>query len=130
MVSCFVLQRRARLTHSGNQFVNARLICAVASEGYLPKLFSKLHASRHTPVNAVLLQTALGMAMLLFGNFRTLLVFSSVCAWSFLFLTVFSLLVLRVKEPDLARCVCLASATGSHAAQTVQDMADRANVSD
>ncbi|KAF8576396.1 hypothetical protein K439DRAFT_664340 [Ramaria rubella] len=37
------------------------------------------------------------------GGFRTLINFYSVVSWSFYFLTVLGLIILRLKEPDLER---------------------------
>ncbi|KAI6103401.1 amino acid permease-domain-containing protein [Pisolithus sp. B1] len=73
-------------------------------EGYLPAVFGKLHKSRKTPVNAILLQAGLSIAFILIGGgFRSLINFSVVASWAFYFLTVLGLIILRVKEPNLER---------------------------
>lgn len=52
-------------------------------------MFGKLNKSRKTPVNAILLQTAMTIAFIAIGGgFRSLVNFSVVASWSFYFLTV------------------------------------------
>ena len=105
-------------------FTSARIVYVAGQEGYLPKMFGRLHASRKTPLNAMLLNTVLTSVFVAFGGgFRTLINVLSVAEWGFYFLTVCNpppralarivyrvwqvvgLLVLRVKEPGLERCV-------------------------
>ncbi|KAG0707713.1 L-methionine transporter [Suillus ampliporus] len=89
---------------NGNTFTSARLICVAGREGYLPAMFGRLNKSRQTPVNAILLQAALTIVFIVFGGgFRSLINFSVVASWSFFFLTVLGLVILRVKEPLLER---------------------------
>lgn len=56
-----------------------------------------------TPVNALILNCALTTAYVLVGEFDTLLTFYGVAGYTFYFLTVLALIVLRVKEPGLER---------------------------
>ena len=58
---------------------------------------------RKTPVYAVLLNAALTTAYILVGEFGTLLTFYGVAGYSFYFLTVLGLIVLRFREPQLER---------------------------
>lgn len=52
-------------------------------------MFGKLHRTRKTPLNAMLLQATLTiMFILVGGGFRSLINFSVVASWSFYFLTV------------------------------------------
>ncbi|KAF9218402.1 amino acid transporter [Gyrodon lividus] len=89
---------------NGSTFTSARLIQAAGREGYLPAMFGKLNKSRKTPVNAILLQAVLTIAFIVVGGgFRSLINFSVVASWSFYFLTVLGLVILRVKEPNLER---------------------------
>jgi solute carrier family 7 (L-type amino acid transporter), member 9/15 len=55
------------------------------------------------PIPALLLSSTLGVAYILLGNFRSLLTFNGLAEYSFFFLTVISAIVLRFREPDLAR---------------------------
>ncbi|KAI6128263.1 amino acid permease-domain-containing protein [Pisolithus croceorrhizus] len=89
---------------NGATFTCARLVAVAGREGYLPAVFGKLHKSRKTPVNAILLQAGLSIAFILIGGgFRSLINFSVVASWAFYFLTVLGLIILRVKEPNLER---------------------------
>ncbi|KAI9695565.1 MAG: hypothetical protein M1836_006405 [Candelina mexicana] len=56
-----------------------------------------------TPINAMLLNTLLCAFYIIVGEFGTLLTFYGVAGYSFYFLTVLGLIVLRVREPHLER---------------------------
>lgn len=56
-----------------------------------------------TPVNAMVLNALLTTFYIIIGEFGTLLTFYGVAGYSFYFLTVLGLIVLRVKEPNLER---------------------------
>ncbi|KAG2111595.1 amino acid permease-domain-containing protein [Suillus discolor] len=89
---------------NGSTFTSARLICVAGREGYLPAMFGRLNKSRQTPVNAILLQATITIVFIMLGGgFRSLINFSVVASWSFFFLTVLGLVILRVKEPMLER---------------------------
>ncbi len=57
----------------------------------------------YTPVNAMLLNMALCMVYTCLGEFNTLITFYGVAGYSFYFLTVLGLIVLRIREPHLER---------------------------
>ncbi|KAI8445783.1 amino acid/polyamine transporter I [Phakopsora pachyrhizi] len=84
-------------------FTTSRLISAAAEERYLPKLFSQKHRTRQTPINALILQGVLTIFMIAFGDFKSLVGFYGTCSWTFYLLTVASLLLLRIREPNLER---------------------------
>ncbi|KAF8894649.1 L-methionine transporter [Infundibulicybe gibba] len=89
---------------NGSVYTTSRLIYAAGREHFLPALFGRLHPTRQTPLNATLLQAAITSAFILIGGgFRSLINFSVVASWSFYFLTVLGLVILRVKEPLLNR---------------------------
>lgn len=89
---------------NGAFFTSARLIYSASKEGFLPALFSQLHKTRKTPVNAMILQFVLTAVFIIVGGgFRSLVNFYSVANWGFYFLTVLGLVVLRVREPHLER---------------------------
>ncbi len=56
-----------------------------------------------TPVNALVLNCLLTAAYVVIGEFGELLTFYGVAGYSFYFLTVLGLIILRVREPDLER---------------------------
>jgi len=89
---------------NGSFFTTGRLIYVAGKEGYLPALFGRLHPTRKTPLNAMLLQATITIAFILLGGgFRSLINFAVVASWAFYFLTVLGLVILRIKEPTLER---------------------------
>ncbi|KAF8495628.1 L-methionine transporter [Gautieria morchelliformis] len=89
---------------NGSFFTFSRLIYTAGRERFLPSMFGRLHKTRKTPVNAICLQALLTIAFILVGGgFRTLVNFVSVASWSFYFLTVLGVVVLRIREPNLER---------------------------
>ncbi|KFY35835.1 hypothetical protein V494_05560 [Pseudogymnoascus sp. VKM F-4513 (FW-928)] len=56
-----------------------------------------------TPVNALVFNAATAVVYIIMGDFSTLLTFYGVAGYSFYFLTVLGLIVLRVREPHLER---------------------------
>lgn len=56
-----------------------------------------------TPVNALVLNCILTVAYVIVGEFNTLLTFYGVAGYTFYFLTVLALIVLRAREPELER---------------------------
>ncbi|KAH9063314.1 L-methionine transporter [Lactarius vividus] len=87
---------------NGSFFTTGRLIYVAGREGYLPALFGRLHPTRHTPLNAMLLQAGITITFIILGGgFRSLINFAVVASWAFYFLTVLGLVILRIKEPML-----------------------------
>ncbi|PLW38338.1 hypothetical protein PCANC_24613 [Puccinia coronata f. sp. avenae] len=84
-------------------FTTSRLVSVAAEERYIPKVFAKINPRTSTPLNALGLQAFLTIVMISFGDFKSLVGFYGTCAWSFYLLTVGSLLLLRIREPDLER---------------------------
>ncbi|KAI0024566.1 amino acid transporter-like protein [Xylariomycetidae sp. FL0641] len=113
-------------------FTSSRLIYAAAKEGYIPTFISRIGfgseqqmstmrsrscLSRRlhnmlgdeeaglffTPVYALILNCLLTAAYVVVGEFSELLTFYGVAGYSFYFLTVLGLIILRVKEPHLER---------------------------
>lgn len=56
-----------------------------------------------TPINALVLNCILTVSYVVVGEFNTLLTFYGVAGYTFYFLTVLALIVLRVREPGLER---------------------------
>ncbi len=112
-------------------FTSGRLVYAAGKEGYLPDMFGKIgvggrtairlpaRSSRastrlgkliaddagifFTPINAMILNACLTAGYVIVGEFETLLTFYGVAGYTFYFITVLGLIVLRVKEPNLER---------------------------
>jgi amino acid transporter len=113
-------------------FTSGRLVYVAGREGYIPAVFGKIglgssdnslnkfrkrswfskKLSRtfgdeagfgYTPVNAMLLNGLLTAIYVALGEFNTLITFYGVAGYSFYFLTVLGLIVLRIREPNLER---------------------------
>ncbi|KFY76765.1 hypothetical protein V499_03678 [Pseudogymnoascus sp. VKM F-103] len=56
-----------------------------------------------TPVNALVFNALIAVVYIIIGDFSTLLTFYGVAGYTFYFLTVLGLIVLRVREPHLER---------------------------
>ncbi|POW07328.1 hypothetical protein PSHT_09987 [Puccinia striiformis] len=84
-------------------FTTSRLVSVAAEERYIPKVFSNINEKTLTPINALGLHAFLTIIMIGFGDFKSLVGFYGTCAWTFYLLTVGSLLLLRIREPDLER---------------------------
>ncbi|KAH0609760.1 uncharacterized protein H6S33_012306 [Morchella sextelata] len=103
-------------------FTSGRLVYAAGKEGYLPPIFGTLglrppptdiprptrlppssSSTPKTPIYAMLLNAAITGVYIAAGEFGTLLTFYGVAGYTFYFLTVLGLVVLRVKEPGLER---------------------------
>ncbi|KAI0011102.1 amino acid permease-domain-containing protein [Xylariaceae sp. FL0662B] len=118
---------------NSSTFTSSRLIYAAAKEGYIPTVISRVGIGSHetgmsrvrsrnwfskrihnmigdedtglffTPVNALLVNGLLTAIYVIVGEFGELLTFYGVAGYSFYFLTVLGLIILRVKEPHLER---------------------------
>ncbi|KAI9808555.1 MAG: hypothetical protein M1825_003704 [Sarcosagium campestre] len=93
-----------RLTPSGGDGSLRR----TRSQSYLSRTISRLLGDEDTgmwftPIHALLLNATLCSVYIVLGNFRSLIVFNGVAGYSFYFLTVLGVIVLRVREPRLDR---------------------------
>ena len=87
LLSLHVMDTPTRI--SGSFFTAGRLIYVAGREGYLPAMFGRLHPTRKTPLNAMLLQACITITFILLGGgFRSLINFAVVASWAFFFLTV------------------------------------------
>lgn len=113
-------------------FTSSRLVYAAAKEGFIPSFVGRIGFGSEdprlstrrsgwfsrrirslvgdeetglffTPVNALILNTLLTTGYLAVGDFSELVTFYGVAGYSFYFLTVLGLIILRVKEPHLER---------------------------
>lgn len=106
-------------------FTSGRLFYIAGKEGYIPAIFGNLGACGvspdnrfqrrlcrilgdgtaigRTPVNAMALNGALILIYIILGEFKTLVTFYGVAGYTFYFLTVLGLIVLRIREPHLER---------------------------
>lgn len=108
----------------GNSFVSGRMVVAAANMDWFPKMFSVVgrigpnFATRgddasstagpkgsqsDAPINAIILTSTISVLYILLGSFRVLLTFNGLGEYTFFFLTVLGALLLRYREPGLAR---------------------------
>ncbi|KAI0124206.1 amino acid permease-domain-containing protein [Xylariales sp. AK1849] len=118
---------------NASTFTSSRLVYVAGKEGYFPALFGRigLHSTEpgssttstrnwfskrlhnmlgdeeaglfFTPVNALVLNGVLTAVYVLVGEFGELITFYGVAGYTFYFLTVLGLIILRVQEPNLER---------------------------
>ncbi|EEP78275.1 conserved hypothetical protein [Uncinocarpus reesii 1704] len=114
-------------------FTSGRLVYAAGREGYLPSVFGKIGIGGsanptsgrlrtrswfrkalvrlfgddigigYTPIYAMVFNSALCAGYIAVGEFGTLVTFYGVAGYTFYFLTVLGLIVLRIREPHLER---------------------------
>lgn len=84
-------------------FTSARLIYTSAKDEFFPAVFGHTHSKTNTPVNSLLLQAGFTLFFIIIGEFHSLLTFYGLVGYLFYFLTVFGVIVLRIKEPLLDR---------------------------
>src|SRR5699024_3448830 len=81
----------------------SRQIFSLSRAGYLPPIFSKLHVARRTPVPAIIFPGLLGLILVaLFDPDDLILIATFGALISYISMNL-SLVVLRVKEPNLVR---------------------------
>ncbi|PHH91514.1 hypothetical protein CDD83_183 [Cordyceps sp. RAO-2017] len=118
---------------NSSSFTAGRLVYVAGKEGYIPGVFGRIGASGedhgpatqprrdwcsrklrgcfgdddvglfYTPIYALVLNGVLTAGYCVVGEFATLLTFYGVAGYTFYFVTVLGLIVLRVKEPQLER---------------------------
>jgi amino acid transporter len=88
---------------NGSIFTGARVSFVAAQKGLAPNFLGNINQTTQTPLNSILLQSLFTSFFVLIGNFKKLVNVYSVVTWTWYFLTVFGLLVLRLKEPYAIR---------------------------
>jgi len=87
---------------NASMYTGSRLIQVTASQGQLPKTFSKI-SKLETPVNASILQTFISIFYVLTGSYNTLVNLYSTSTWIFYGLCVLGLMILRFTQPHMER---------------------------
>ncbi|KJZ73150.1 hypothetical protein HIM_07534 [Hirsutella minnesotensis 3608] len=118
---------------NSSTFTAGRLVYVAGKEGYFPCVFGRIGAGSqdhgfsrqyergwfakklrscfgddevglfYTPIYALIFNGTLSAGYCLVGEFATLITFTGVAGYTFYFITVLGLIVLRVKEPQLER---------------------------
>lgn len=89
-------------------FTGARTNYALGQDFSLFSFLGRWHNRANTPVNSLLVQAALTLALVLFGTltrkgFETMVDYTAPVFWFFFLLSGVSLLVLRMREPEVPR---------------------------
>ena len=83
--------------------VGPRVYFAMASDGLFPKSLAGVHSHYQSPSASILSQAAWTSVLILTGTFEALIVYSGFVLVFFSALAVASLIVLRLRRPELAR---------------------------
>ncbi|XP_061552649.1 LOW QUALITY PROTEIN: b(0,+)-type amino acid transporter 1 [Phycodurus eques] len=88
---------------NGTFFSGGRVCFVAAREGHMPDILSMAHVHRLTPSPALIFTTVVSLLVLIPGDFQTIVNFFSFTAWFFYAITLFGLLYLKIKKPELPR---------------------------
>ena len=93
---------------NGTIFTGARSNFALGRDFSMFGLLGRWHDRSNSPFNALIVQAAIALVLVLFGTwardgFSTMVGFTAPVFWFFFLLTGLSLFVLRTKEPDIER---------------------------
>jgi amino acid transporter len=96
----------------GTIFTGARTNYALGEDWKLFSWLGHWNEQTQTPLNALILQGAITLALILLGTltrsgFATMVEYTAPVFWFFLLLTTISLFVLRTVEPDVWRSFCV-----------------------
>ncbi|WP_409300575.1 ethanolamine permease [Peribacillus sp. SCS-155] len=88
---------------AGSVLAYSRQVFSLSRAGYLPKFLSRLHNTRRTPYMAIVVPGALGFIFVLMFDPNKLILISTFGALVSYVMMNLSLIMLRKKEPNLAR---------------------------
>lgn len=90
---------------NGTVFAAARLSLAAGREGHLPEVYAMIHKTRHTPIVAVVMTSLIALVMLIpdSSSLETLIGFFNFSCWIMYGMTMFGVIVLRIKRPNMVR---------------------------
>lgn len=88
---------------NGSTFSTPRATLAMADDGLFFRSFGRVHPKYHTPVIALVAHGIWAAALTLMGTFQELFTAVIFTAWIFYGLSVFGVIVLRIREPELER---------------------------
>jgi len=90
---------------NGTVFACGRLSLAAGREGHLPEVLGMIHKKRRTPIPAVILTSIIALGMLVpdASGLETLISFFNFSCWIIYGLSLFAVVVLRIRQPNLHR---------------------------
>lgn len=83
--------------------MSSRLFYVGAREGQLPGYFAMISILHATPAPSIILSGVLTLTFLLVEDVYTLINYFSFCYWLFVALSIFGMLLLRYKKPEMPR---------------------------
>ncbi len=89
--------------NAGIALTSPRSLYAISNDGFLPKIFSKIHPTHHTPYLAIVINTALTLALSLTGSFKHLIAASVMVSILQYIPTCLAVMVLRKRRPEWER---------------------------
>ncbi len=89
--------------NSGIALTGPRNLYVLSEDGFLPKLFSKIHPRFHTPYMSIIACSSLTLILVLIGTFEYLLLASVLVSLLQYIPTCLAVVVLRIKRPGLSR---------------------------
>lgn len=92
-------------TNSNTVLAGPRYLWALAADGFGPRALTYIHPRFHTPVVAILAQSAIALPLALSGTFTQLATLSVIARLATYFGTAAAVLVLRRKLPDTPNVV-------------------------
>ncbi|XP_069829229.1 b(0,+)-type amino acid transporter 1-like isoform X2 [Dendropsophus ebraccatus] len=88
---------------NGSLFSGGRVCYVAAREGHLPDALSMIHVKRLTPSPALLFTCIIAVIMIIPGDFSSIVNYLSFTIWVFYGLTIFGLICMKIKKPDIPR---------------------------
>ena len=90
---------------NGTVFACGRLTLAASREGHMPDVLSMIHRKRLTPIPAVILTSVIAGCMLApdGSSLESLVGFFNFTCWTMYGLSIFAVIVLRIRKPHLVR---------------------------
>uniref|UniRef100_H2ZHS1 Cationic amino acid transporter C-terminal domain-containing protein n=1 Tax=Ciona savignyi TaxID=51511 RepID=H2ZHS1_CIOSA len=90
-------------SYSGGVLTSGRSSYVAARRGHFPRIFAMLHINQYTPSPALFLNTIGSIVLIGIGQFNTLIDTFGFVTWTFIGFSSLSVLVLRVRRPDLVK---------------------------
>ncbi|KAL3282254.1 hypothetical protein HHI36_005445 [Cryptolaemus montrouzieri] len=88
---------------NGILFTSSRLFLTGSQEGHLPEFFSYIHAKKMTPIPSLIFTCLTSLALLFVKNVFTLINYYGQILWFSVAASIFGMLYLRHKEPNMPR---------------------------
>lgn len=89
--------------NAGIALSSPRNLLALSADGYFPKVFSRIHPTRHTPYVAIITSTGLALTLSLTGSFQYLIMASVMVSILQYIPTCLAVIILRIRHPNRER---------------------------